>query len=162
MIYLILGILYEDFIHHLTILSGLPSAGFGALLTLLIFQVELNLYSFIGIILLVGIVKKNGIMLVDFAIERQQNPTRSHSRSLYCPISSPHNAVFYTYTEAWREKMHQQNHAKFPSQNHPQKSIFYLGFLNLRNKMKQNPSNSSILTTGKVSTPKQRSKNDPH
>jgi hydrophobic/amphiphilic exporter-1 (mainly G- bacteria), HAE1 family len=71
-IYLILGILYEDFIHPLTILSGLPSAGFGALLTLLIFQVELNLYSFIGIILLVGIVKKNGIMLVDFAIERQR------------------------------------------------------------------------------------------
>jgi HAE1 family hydrophobic/amphiphilic exporter-1 len=72
-IYLILGILYEDFIHPLTILSGLPSAGFGALLTLLIFGVELNLYSFIGIILLVGIVKKNGIMLVDFAIERQRS-----------------------------------------------------------------------------------------
>jgi hydrophobic/amphiphilic exporter-1 (mainly G- bacteria), HAE1 family len=71
-IYLILGILYEDFIHPLTILSGLPSAGFGALLTLLIFDVELNLYSFIGIILLIGIVKKNGIMLVDFAIERQR------------------------------------------------------------------------------------------
>jgi hydrophobic/amphiphilic exporter-1 (mainly G- bacteria), HAE1 family len=71
-IYLILGILYEDFIHPITILSGLPSAGFGALLTLLIFEVELNLYSFIGIILLVGIVKKNGIMLVDFAIERQR------------------------------------------------------------------------------------------
>jgi hydrophobic/amphiphilic exporter-1 (mainly G- bacteria), HAE1 family len=72
-IYLILGILYEDFIHPLTILSGLPSAGFGALLTLLIFGVELNLYSFIGIILLVGIVKKNGIMLVDFAIEKQRH-----------------------------------------------------------------------------------------
>ena len=72
-IYLILGILYEDFIHPLTILSGLPSAGFGALLTLWFFQVELNLYSFIGIILLVGIVKKNGIMLVDFAIERQRH-----------------------------------------------------------------------------------------
>ena len=71
-IYLILGILYEDFIHPITILSGLPSAGFGALLTLLIFGVELNLYSFIGIILLIGIVKKNGIMLVDFAIERQR------------------------------------------------------------------------------------------
>jgi hydrophobic/amphiphilic exporter-1 (mainly G- bacteria), HAE1 family len=72
-IYLILGILYEDFIHPLTILSGLPSAGFGALLTLLVFGVELNLYSFIGIILLIGIVKKNGIMLVDFAIERQRD-----------------------------------------------------------------------------------------
>ncbi len=72
-IYLILGILYEDFIHPITILSGLPSAGFGALLTLLVFGVELNLYSFIGIILLIGIVKKNGIMLVDFAIERQRH-----------------------------------------------------------------------------------------
>ncbi len=71
-IYLVLGILYEDFIHPLTILSGLPSAGFGALLTLLIFGVDLNLYSFIGLILLVGIVKKNGIMMVDFAIEAQR------------------------------------------------------------------------------------------
>jgi hydrophobic/amphiphilic exporter-1 (mainly G- bacteria), HAE1 family len=71
-IYLILGILYEDFIHPLTILSGLPSAGFGALITLLIFGVDLNLYSFIGLILLVGIVKKNGIMMVDFAIEAQR------------------------------------------------------------------------------------------
>jgi hydrophobic/amphiphilic exporter-1 (mainly G- bacteria), HAE1 family len=71
-IYLILGILYEDFLHPITILSGLPSAGFGALLTLLYFNVELNVYSFIGIILLVGIVKKNGIMMVDFAIAAQQ------------------------------------------------------------------------------------------
>jgi hydrophobic/amphiphilic exporter-1 (mainly G- bacteria), HAE1 family len=82
-IYLILGILYEDFIHPLTILSGLPSAGFGALLTLLIFQVELNLYSFIGIILLVGIVKKNGIMLVDFAIERQRTEGKSPFDAIY-------------------------------------------------------------------------------
>ncbi len=82
-IYLILGILYEDFIHPLTILSGLPSAGFGALLTLLIFQVELNLYSFIGIILLVGIVKKNGIMLVDFAIEQQRHQGKSPLEAIY-------------------------------------------------------------------------------
>ena len=82
-IYLILGILYEDFIHPLTILSGLPSAGFGALLTLLIFQVELNLYSFIGIILLVGIVKKNGIMLVDFAIERQRTEGKRPFDAIY-------------------------------------------------------------------------------
>ena len=82
-IYLILGILYEDFIHPLTILSGLPSAGFGALLTLLIFQVELNLYSFIGIILLVGIVKKNGIMLVDFAIEQQRKAGKSPLEAIY-------------------------------------------------------------------------------
>ncbi|HTL87793.1 MAG TPA: efflux RND transporter permease subunit, partial [Leptolyngbya sp.] len=82
-IYLILGILYEDFIHPLTILSGLPSAGFGALLTLLIFQVELDLYSFIGIILLVGIVKKNGIMLVDFAIEKQRNEGKLPYDAIY-------------------------------------------------------------------------------
>jgi hydrophobic/amphiphilic exporter-1 (mainly G- bacteria), HAE1 family len=82
-IYLILGILYEDFIHPLTILSGLPSAGFGALLTLLIFQVEINLYSFIGIILLIGIVKKNGIMLVDFAIERQRTEGKSSFEAIY-------------------------------------------------------------------------------
>jgi len=82
-IYLILGILYEDFIHPLTILSGLPSAGFGALLTLLIFQVDLNLYSFIGIILLVGIVKKNGIMLVDFAIEAQRQDGKSPYDAIY-------------------------------------------------------------------------------
>jgi HAE1 family hydrophobic/amphiphilic exporter-1 len=72
-IYIILGILYENFIHPVTILSGLPSAGFGALLTLLVFQMELNIYSFVGIILLVGIVKKNGIMMVDFAVEAQRN-----------------------------------------------------------------------------------------
>jgi hydrophobic/amphiphilic exporter-1 (mainly G- bacteria), HAE1 family len=82
-IYLILGILYEDFIHPLTILSGLPSAGFGALLTLLIFQFELNLYSFIGIILLVGIVKKNGIMLVDFAIEAQRKEGKAPLDAIY-------------------------------------------------------------------------------
>lgn len=82
-IYLVLGILYEDFIHPLTILSGLPSAGFGALLTLLIFHVELNVYSFIGIILLVGIVKKNGIMMVDFAIEAQRNDGKRPFEAIY-------------------------------------------------------------------------------
>ncbi|MBW4625614.1 MAG: efflux RND transporter permease subunit [Brasilonema octagenarum HA4186-MV1] len=82
-IYLILGILYEDFIHPITILSGLPSAGCGALLTLLIFDVELNLYSFIGIILLVGIVKKNGIMLVDFAIEAQRREGKNSFDAIY-------------------------------------------------------------------------------
>jgi hydrophobic/amphiphilic exporter-1 (mainly G- bacteria), HAE1 family len=72
-IYLILGILYESFIHPLTILSGLPSAGVGALLTLLIFNQELNLYGFVGIIMLVGIVKKNAIMMIDFAIDAQRS-----------------------------------------------------------------------------------------
>jgi hydrophobic/amphiphilic exporter-1 (mainly G- bacteria), HAE1 family len=82
-IYLILGILYEDFIHPITILSGLPSAGFGALLTLMLFHVELNVYSFIGIILLVGIVKKNGIMMVDFAIEAQHHSAKKPSEAIY-------------------------------------------------------------------------------
>jgi HAE1 family hydrophobic/amphiphilic exporter-1 len=71
-IYVVLGILYESFIHPLTILSGLPSAGFGALLTLLLFRQELDLYAFVGIIMLVGIVKKNGIIMIDFAIERRR------------------------------------------------------------------------------------------
>ena len=71
-IYMVLGILYESFIHPLTILSGLPSAGAGALLTLLIFHDELNIYSFVGIIMLIGIVKKNAIMMIDFALEVQR------------------------------------------------------------------------------------------
>jgi len=72
-IYIILGILYESFIHPITILSGLPSAGFGALLTLMMFHLDLNIYGFVGIIMLVGIVKKNAIMMIDFAIEAQRN-----------------------------------------------------------------------------------------
>jgi len=70
-IYVVLGILYESFIHPITILSGLPSAGAGALLTLLIFHDELNIYSFVGIIMLIGIVKKNAIMMIDFALDVQ-------------------------------------------------------------------------------------------
>jgi len=72
-IYIVLGILYESYIHPLTILSGLPSAGFGALITLLIFGKDLNLYAFVGIIMLVGIVKKNAIMMIDFALEAQRS-----------------------------------------------------------------------------------------
>ena len=71
-IYMVLGILYESFIHPLTILSGLPSAGLGALVTLLVFHDELNIYSFVGIIMLIGIVKKNAIMMIDFALEAQR------------------------------------------------------------------------------------------
>ncbi|MDI1301745.1 MAG: efflux RND transporter permease subunit [bacterium] len=71
-VYLVLGILYESFIHPLTILSGLPAAGLGALLTLLLFKASLSLYAFVGIIMLVGIVKKNAIMMIDFALERQR------------------------------------------------------------------------------------------
>src|SRR2546422_8962834 len=71
-IYLVLGILYESFIHPLTILSALPFAGFGALVTLLLFRIELSVYAFVGIIMLVGLVKKNGIMMIDFALEAQR------------------------------------------------------------------------------------------
>jgi HAE1 family hydrophobic/amphiphilic exporter-1 len=71
-IYIVLGVLYESFTHPLTILSGLPAAGLGALLTLTIFGTELNLYAFVGVIMLVGLVKKNGIMMVDFAVEAQR------------------------------------------------------------------------------------------
>jgi HAE1 family hydrophobic/amphiphilic exporter-1 len=71
-IYIILGILYESFIHPLTILSGLPSAGFGALLTLMLFGLDLNIYAFVGLIMLVGIVKKNAIMMIDFALDAER------------------------------------------------------------------------------------------
>jgi len=71
-VYLVLGILYESFVHPLTILSGLPSAGLGALLTLWLFKVDLSLYAFVGIIMLIGIVKKNAIMMIDFALSQQR------------------------------------------------------------------------------------------
>jgi HAE1 family hydrophobic/amphiphilic exporter-1 len=71
-IYLVLGILYESFIHPLTILSGLPTAVFGALLTLLLFRLDLNLYAAVGLIMLIGIVKKNAIMMIDFALDKQR------------------------------------------------------------------------------------------
>jgi HAE1 family hydrophobic/amphiphilic exporter-1 len=76
-IYLVLGVLYESFIHPLTILSGLPFAGFGALLTLLVFGTELSIYAFVGIIMLVGLVKKNAIMMIDFAIEAERREGKS-------------------------------------------------------------------------------------
>jgi len=71
-IYLVLGVLYESFIHPLTILSGLPTAAFGALLTLLVFRIDLGLYSAVGLVMLVGIVKKNAIMMIDFAVEAER------------------------------------------------------------------------------------------
>ena len=82
-IYIILGILYEDFIHPITILSSLPSAGFGALLTLLVFGVDLNIYAFVGIIMLVGIVKKNGIMMIDFAVEAEKHQGKTPYDAIY-------------------------------------------------------------------------------
>ena len=81
-IYLVLGILYENFIHPITILSGLPSASFGALLTLLVFHEELNIYGYVGMIMLIGIVKKNAIMMIDFALEERKRG-RSAEQAIY-------------------------------------------------------------------------------
>jgi HAE1 family hydrophobic/amphiphilic exporter-1 len=82
-IYIVLGILYESFIHPLTILSGLPSAGFGALVTLVIFKTDLNIYSLVGIVMLIGIVKKNAIMMIDFALDAQRNQGKNPADAIY-------------------------------------------------------------------------------
>jgi len=76
-IYIVLGILYESFIHPITILTGLPFAGFGALLTLVVFRTDLSIYAFVGIVMLVGLVKKNAIMMIDFAIEAERQEGKS-------------------------------------------------------------------------------------
>ena len=82
-VYIVLGILYESYFHPITILSGLPAAGFGALLTLLIFKVDLNLYAFVGLIMLVGIVKKNAIMQIDFALEAERKEGKTPMEAIY-------------------------------------------------------------------------------
>src|SRR5262249_32006127 len=82
-IYIVLGILYESFIHPITILSGLPSAVFGALLTLLIFGKQLDLYAFVGLIMLFGVVKKNAIMMIDFALEAQRVDGKNPHDAIY-------------------------------------------------------------------------------
>jgi len=89
-IYIVLGILYESFTHPVTILSALPSAGFGALLTLVLFKTELSLYAFFGVIMLVGLVLKNGIMMVDFASEAQ----REHGKD---PADAIHEACLVRF-----------------------------------------------------------------
>ena len=81
-IYLVLGILYESFIHPLTILSGLPFAGFGALLALVVFNLDLSIYAFVGIIMLIGIVKKNAIMMIDFALEAERRESTTARRAI--------------------------------------------------------------------------------
>jgi len=82
-VYIVLGMLYESYVHPLTILSGLPSAGFGALLTLLIFKVDLNIYAFVGLIMLIGIVKKNAIMQIDFALEAERKDGKNPADAIY-------------------------------------------------------------------------------
>jgi hydrophobic/amphiphilic exporter-1 (mainly G- bacteria), HAE1 family len=82
-IYIVLGILYESFIHPLTILSGLPAAGFGAIITLMLFHKDLNIYAFVGVIMLLGIVKKNAIMMIDFALEAQRKEGKAPIDAIY-------------------------------------------------------------------------------
>jgi HAE1 family hydrophobic/amphiphilic exporter-1 len=82
-IYIVLGILYESSIHPLTILSGLPSAGLGALLALMLFRMDLNLYGFVGVIMLVGIVKKNAIMMIDFALEAERKEGKGPQEAIH-------------------------------------------------------------------------------
>ena len=81
-VYIILGILYESFVHPLTILSGLPSAAVGALITLALFGVPLSLYAFVGMIMLIGIVKKNAIMMIDFALSRERGEQVSPDQAI--------------------------------------------------------------------------------
>ena len=82
-VYLVLGILYESFIHPLTILSGLPSAGLGALIALYLYSMDLSIYAFVGLIMLIGIVKKNAIMMIDFALEAQRNENKTPAQAIY-------------------------------------------------------------------------------
>jgi multidrug efflux pump len=82
-VYIVLGVLYESFIHPVTILSTLPSAGVGALLALMLFRQDLSVVAIIGIILLIGIVKKNGIMIVDFALEAERNDGKNSTDAVY-------------------------------------------------------------------------------
>jgi len=82
-VYIVLGVLYESYVHPITILSGLPSAGFGALLTLMIFKVELSIYAFVGLMMLIGIVKKNAIMQIDFAVAAERNDLKSPLEAIY-------------------------------------------------------------------------------
>ena len=82
-VYIVLGILYESYIHPITILSGLPSAGFGALLTLVLFHMDLSIYAFVGLIMLIGIVKKNAIMQIDFALEAERHQGLTPERAIY-------------------------------------------------------------------------------
>ena len=82
-IYLLLGVLYESFVHPITILSGLPSAGFGALVTLWLFGMELDLFAFVGVIMLVGLVKKNAIMMIDFALDAQRTEGKSPADAIF-------------------------------------------------------------------------------
>ncbi len=82
-VYIVLGMLYESFVHPITILSTLPSAGVGAILSLVIFKKDLDVIALIGIILLIGIVKKNAIMMIDFALEAERKENKTPEEAIY-------------------------------------------------------------------------------
>jgi HAE1 family hydrophobic/amphiphilic exporter-1 len=100
-IYMVLGILYESFIHPATILTGLPFAAFGALLALLVFHMELDVYAFVGLILLVGIVKKNAIMMIDFALEAERNEKMSPADAIVHAASVRFRPIMMTTMAAF-------------------------------------------------------------
>jgi HAE1 family hydrophobic/amphiphilic exporter-1 len=100
-IYMVLGILYESFIHPATILTGLPFAAFGALLALLVFHMQLDVYAFVGLILLVGIVKKNAIMMIDFALEAERNEKMSPADAIVHAASVRFRPIMMTTMAAF-------------------------------------------------------------
>ena len=100
-IYMVLGILYESFIHPATILTGLPFAAFGALLALLIFRMELDVYGFVGLILLVGIVKKNAIMMIDFALEAERTEHKTPAEAIVHAASVRFRPIMMTTMAAF-------------------------------------------------------------
>jgi HAE1 family hydrophobic/amphiphilic exporter-1 len=96
LIYLVLGILYESFIHPVTILSGLPTAGLGALIALMLFGMELDMYGFVGMIMLVGLVKKNAIIMIDFALDAQRNQGKPAFEAIYSACSVRFRPIMMT------------------------------------------------------------------
>jgi HAE1 family hydrophobic/amphiphilic exporter-1 len=95
-IYLVLGILYESFVHPLTILSGLPTAGLGALVALMVFGFELDMYGFVGMIMLIGIVKKNAIIMIDFALDAQRTEKKPPFEAIYSACSVRFRPIMMT------------------------------------------------------------------
>jgi multidrug efflux pump subunit AcrB len=102
-VYIVLGVLYESYIHPITILSTLPSAGVGAVLALMLFRTELTVIAVIGIILLIGIVKKNGIMMVDFAIDAERKEGKPPEEAIYqaCLLRLSGHLILNMLRKSW-------------------------------------------------------------